>query len=187
MPRHRRRAQLTGARARFLEKTVDSFPPPWRRSGCRRQEAAGGDRCRTDADHHQVRRERSGLHQRIRDWCSPREATSRGCRPPRSRSARQSAEAQEDWKAGGSRCRRPDYMAVMTYLDDADDPRASLSRPSRVRATSGERDNRPLIARILELRREKAALLGFAQLRRPGAGRSHGAQRRPRALRSWKI
>ena len=31
-----------------------------------------------------------------------------------------------------------------------------------MRATTGERDNRPLIARILELRREKAALLGFA-------------------------
>ena len=29
------------------------------------------------------------------------------------------------------------------------------------RATEGERDNRPLIVRILELRREKATLLGF--------------------------
>ena len=31
-----------------------------------------------------------------------------------------------------------------------------------VRATTGEHDNRPIIVRILELRREKAALLGFA-------------------------
>ncbi len=31
-----------------------------------------------------------------------------------------------------------------------------------MRGATGERDNRPLITRILELRREKAALLGFA-------------------------
>ena len=40
--------------------------PPRRRSRAGGQEAPGGDRRRTDADHHQVRRERSGLHQRLR-------------------------------------------------------------------------------------------------------------------------
>ena len=51
-------------------------------------------------------------------------------------------------------------MAVLTYLDDAG-IRRKLYRAYSTRATAGERDNRPLIARILELRREKASLLGF--------------------------
>src|SRR5262249_17397317 len=54
----------------------------------------------------------------------------------------------------------PDYHAVMTYLDDAE-IRREVYRAYSVRATAGEWDNRGLIVRILELRREKAKLLGF--------------------------
>ena len=49
----------------------------------------------------------------------------------------------------------------MTYLDDAD-IRRQVYQAFAVRATTGEHDNRPLLVRILELRREKARLLGFA-------------------------
>jgi oligopeptidase A len=55
----------------------------------------------------------------------------------------------------------PDYLAVMTYLDNAA-VRRQVYQAFAVRATEEGRDNRPLINRILELRREKARLLGFA-------------------------
>jgi oligopeptidase A len=54
----------------------------------------------------------------------------------------------------------PSLIPLLTYLDDAD-IREQVWRAYNTRATSGERDNRPLIARILELRRAKAELLGY--------------------------
>jgi oligopeptidase A len=54
----------------------------------------------------------------------------------------------------------PSYQPVMTYLDDAS-VREKLYRAYGARASSGPHDNRALLARILELRAEKAALLGF--------------------------
>lgn len=54
----------------------------------------------------------------------------------------------------------PTYIACMTYLDNAE-LRKTLWLAFATRATEGERDNRPLIARILELRRARAALLGY--------------------------
>src|SRR3954453_6187867 len=48
----------------------------------------------------------------------------------------------------------------MTYLDNAA-IRRQMYEAYAVRATEPERDNRPLLPRILELRREKAHLLGF--------------------------
>ena len=105
-----------------------------------------------------------------------RSATWPDCRrrPSRARAKARSARA---WKAGASRCRRPTTSAVMTYLDDAA-IRRKIYEAFAVRATKGERDNRPIIVRILELRREKARAAGLRQLRRPGAGRPHGAHRR---------
>lgn len=55
----------------------------------------------------------------------------------------------------------PSVIPVLTYLDDAELRREVYVAYNR-RATEAERDNRPLIARILELRREKARLLGYA-------------------------
>lgn len=54
----------------------------------------------------------------------------------------------------------PSYIAVMTYADDAA-LRERLYRAFNTRATRGEHDNRPILARMLELRGEKAKLLGF--------------------------
>ncbi len=48
----------------------------------------------------------------------------------------------------------------MTYLDDAA-IREQVWRAYNTRAASGEHDNRALMAKILELRNEKARLLGF--------------------------
>jgi oligopeptidase A len=55
----------------------------------------------------------------------------------------------------------PSYIAVMTYLDDRE-IRERMYQAYSTRATESGRDNRPLISRILELRKEKAKLLGFA-------------------------
>jgi oligopeptidase A len=54
----------------------------------------------------------------------------------------------------------PSYIPVVTYLKDRS-IREKLYRAFSARATEPERDNRPIISRVLELRREKARLLGF--------------------------
>jgi oligopeptidase A len=55
---------------------------------------------------------------------------------------------------------QPSYVAVLTYADD-EALRAQLYRAFNTRATSAPYDNRPLIADIIRLRREKAKLVGF--------------------------
>jgi oligopeptidase A len=54
----------------------------------------------------------------------------------------------------------PSVMPLLTYLDDVD-IRERVWRAFSARASSGEHDNRELIRKILELRREKARLLRF--------------------------
>lgn len=74
--------------------------------------------------------------------------------------ARESAQRKErqGWRFT---LQGPSYIAVMTYLDDSA-VREKMYRAYNSRATEPERDNAPLVLRILELRREKAQLLGFA-------------------------
>jgi oligopeptidase A len=55
----------------------------------------------------------------------------------------------------------PSLIPLLTYLDDRS-IREQVWRAYNTRAVSGKHDNRPLIARILELRRAKARLLGYA-------------------------
>ena len=73
--------------------------------------------------------------------------------------ARESARSKgrEGWRLT---LQGPSYTAAMTYLDSAP-IRQELWEASNSRATSGEFDNRALIAEILRLRREKANLLGY--------------------------
>src|SRR5262249_25144419 len=54
----------------------------------------------------------------------------------------------------------PSLTAVLTYADDRS-LRERIWRAQNTRATSGAHDNRPLIAKILELRKAKANILGF--------------------------
>ena len=83
-----------------------------------------------------------------------------GLPPTALSSARESAarKGKDGWRFT---LQAPDYFALMTYLDNAA-IRRSVYEAYSVRATESERDNRPLVARILELRRRKAGLLGFA-------------------------
>ncbi len=73
--------------------------------------------------------------------------------------ARESAKSKgrEGWRLT---LQAPSYTAAMTYLDDRS-IRNKLWEASNKRATSGEYDNRALIAEILRLRRDKARLLGY--------------------------
>jgi oligopeptidase A len=81
--------------------------------------------------------------------------------PPSARAAaRQSAESkgQAGWRFT---LQQPSYVAALTYLDDRA-VRETLYRAYATRASAGQFDNAALTARILELRQEKAKLLGFA-------------------------
>jgi len=89
-----------------------------------------------------------------------------GLPPSAISAARAAAEAKgrEGWRFT---LQAPSYMAVMTYLDDAR-IREQMWRAYNTRATAAshtaggpDRNNQPLIVRILELRNEKAKLLGF--------------------------
>jgi oligopeptidase A len=55
----------------------------------------------------------------------------------------------------------PSYQPTMAYCDDAS-IRETMYRAFNARASSGEADNRSIVARILTLRRQKAELLGYA-------------------------
>ena len=83
-----------------------------------------------------------------------------GLPPTAVASARESAarKGKDGWRFT---LQAPDYFAVMTYLDNAA-VRRQVYNAYSIRGTESQHDNRPLIARILELRRQKAALLGFA-------------------------
>lgn len=74
--------------------------------------------------------------------------------------------AREAARAGGKQGFRltlhaPSVTSVLTYANDQK-LRETIWRAYNERATSGAHDNRPLLGRLLELRREKARLLGFA-------------------------
>jgi len=55
----------------------------------------------------------------------------------------------------------PSLIPLLTYLNDAE-IRKQVWRAYNTRAIAGERDNRPIIERILDLRKERARLLGYA-------------------------
>lgn len=74
--------------------------------------------------------------------------------------AEQSARAKglQGWRFT---LQEPSVVPLLTYLDDRA-IREQVYRAYNRRATEGELDNRPLISRILELRREQAQLLGYS-------------------------
>ena len=152
-------AQLTGARRRFLHKTIETF----RRHGADLDPAGKKRLEEIDVELTQIT---TKFAENVLDSTNAfelvltNEADLAGLPPTAIASARESAQRKglEGWRFT---LQAPDYFAVMTYLDDSA-IRRKVYEAFAVRAASGDRDNRPLIARILELRREKAALLGFA-------------------------
>jgi len=149
---------LSGVRARFLEKTLDEF----RRSGAELDEAGKKRLTEINID---LAKSTTKFSENVLDATNAfeliieDEAQLAGLPESAREAARESAQSKDKpgWRFT---LQAPSYIAVMTYLDDRS-VREQLYRAFSRRAADGELDNRPLIAKILTLRREKAQLLGY--------------------------
>ena len=146
---------LIGVRARFLKKTIDSF----RRHGA--ELAAEGKKRLAEIDVELAvictRFAQSVLDATAQfEYFIENEQDLAGLPAAASAAARQAAEAhgKQGWRFT---LQQPSYLAVMTYLDD-NKVREHFYRSYNRRAAE---ENSERVAKILELRREKARLLGF--------------------------
>ena len=149
---------LTGTRKRFLDKTIANF----RRHGAE-LDAAGKARLK------EIDVELSTLTTKFSEnvldstnefeLILTDEKDLAGLPPSAVAAARASAgsKGKTGWRFT---LQAPSYLPLMTYLDKRD-VREHVYGAYNTRATTGAHDNRPLTVRILELRREKAKLLGF--------------------------
>ena len=149
---------LPATQRRFLTKTLDSF----RREGAELDPAGKKRMAEIDVELTKVT---TKFSENVLDSTNAfemiitDEGKLAGLPPSAIAAARQSAESKNSsgWRFT---MQAPSYIPVMTYLDDRS-IREQMYRAFATRATEPDRDNRPLLARILELRREKARLLGF--------------------------
>ncbi len=151
-------AKLTGTIKRYLTKTIDAF----KRHGAELDPAGKARLKEIDVELSEVTtRFSENVLDSTNAWdlVVTDESRLAGLPPSAMAAARASAQSKdrEGWRFT---LQAPSYMAVMTYLDDAEIRERAWKAYNR-RAASGHLDNRPLIARILELRNEKARLLGF--------------------------
>jgi len=154
---------LSGTRLRFVTKTLDSF----RRHGAELDAAGKKRMAEIDVE---LTRITTKFSENVLDSTNAfelivtEEGKLAGLPPSAVAAARQNFQSKNpDTKdATGWRftLQAPSYIPVLTYLDDRG-IREQMYRAYSARATEPERDNRPLLAQILELRREKATLLGF--------------------------
>lgn len=149
---------LEGARRRFLEKTMDAF----RRHGADLDAAGKAWLKEIDVE---LAVATTKFSENVLDATNAwdlvltDEAKLAGLPAMAVAMARQSA-AQKGLEGWRFTLQAPSYMAVMTYLDDAA-IRRDVYHAYSVRASGGQHDNRTLVARILELRRQRAELLGY--------------------------
>jgi oligopeptidase A len=150
---------LTGTRARFLKKTLDSF----RRAGA---ELDPDGKTRLQEIDVELAKLTTKFSENVLDSTNAfeliltAESQLAGLPETARAMARESAQSKkiDGWRFT---LQAPSYNAVMTYLDDRS-VRETMYRAFVTRATVDPYDNRPIVVRILELRREKARLLGFA-------------------------
>ena len=88
------------------------------------------------------------------------EESALGGLPESAKAAARDSAQQKDKPGYRFTLQAPSMMAVLTYAADAS-LRERIWRAQSTLATEGKHDNRPIVARILELRKEKANLLGF--------------------------
>ena len=152
--------QLSGARKRYLEKTLDNF----RRHGAELDAAGKARIAEMDVE---ISKVTIRFSENVLDSTNEFElvitdekklaglsATAVGMARA---SAASKGLAEPSWRFT---LQAPSYIALMTYLDDAE-IRRQVYEAYVNRATEGAHDNRPLIQRILEVRRAKANLLGY--------------------------
>ncbi len=150
---------LDAVRRRFLDKTLDDF----RRHGA---ELDDGGKARLAAIDQELSEVTTRFSQNLLDATAAfdlvveDEARLAGLPESAREAARDSAraKAKDGWRFT---LQAPSVVAVLTYLDDRA-IREIIWRAQDTRASRDPYDNRPLIRRILELRRERAHLLGFA-------------------------
>jgi oligopeptidase A len=149
---------LQGTHKRYLTKTIDSF----RRHGAE-LDAAG--KARLKAIDTELATATTKFSENVLDATNAFELVIKdaaglsGLPPSALDAARQSAiqKGLEGWRFT---LQAPSYTPLMMYLDDRE-IRRQMYHAFSVRAGAGQYNNRPLVARILELRRAKAELLGF--------------------------
>jgi len=150
--------QLEGVRRRFFKKTMDSF----RRHGAELEPEGKRRLAEMDVE---LSKLTTKFSENVLDATNAfelvitEEARLPGLPPTAIAAARQSAQAKdmEGWRFT---LQAPSYTPVLTYLDDRE-IREQVYRAQSTRASSGDLDNREIVARVLQLRREKAELLGF--------------------------
>ena len=151
---------LTGTRKRFLEKTMDNF----RRHGAELDPAGKKRIAEIDVE---LTKQTIRFAENVLDstnqyeWVITDESQLAGLPESARAMARASASskglAEPSWRFT---LQAPSYLAVMTYLED-ESMRQQLYERFTNRATEEKYDNRPIMRRILELRGEKARLLGY--------------------------
>ena len=150
--------RLNGVRQRYLIKTLDSF----RRHGAE-LDLAGKKRLEEmDVELAKLTTKYSeNVLDSTNTWehIITGEAGLAGLPPSAIAAAKQSAVSKglDGWRFT---LQASSYLAVLTYLEDAG-VREKAYRAYSTRASSGSHDNREIVARILDLRRAKAALLGY--------------------------
>src|SRR3984885_8415549 len=151
---------LTGVRKRFLEKTMDNF----RRHGAELDPQGKKRIAEIDVE---LSKQTMRFGENVLDstnqheWVITDERQLAGLPESAIALARASAAAkglpEPAWRFT---LQAPSYLAVMTYLDD-EAMRRQVYEAFINRATEEKHDNRPIMRGILELRGEKARLLGY--------------------------
>jgi oligopeptidase A len=150
---------LSGTKARFLKKTMDEF----RRNGAE-LDAAG--KVRLAEINVELTKLTTKFSENVLDATNTfehiieEESGLAGLPASSIEAARESAKKKgvEGWRFT---LQAPSYIALMTHLDDRQ-VREKVYKAFGTRAAGGEFDNREIVRRILELRKEKANLLGYA-------------------------
>jgi oligopeptidase A len=151
---------LDGVRKRFLEKTMDNF----RRHGAQ-LDAPGKQRIAeidVELTKQTIRFAENVLDSTNQyEWVITDEHQLAGL-PESARVMARSSAASKGLPEPAWRftLQGPSYLAVLTYLDDPE-LRRKVYEAFINRATEEKYDNRPILRRILEFRREKARLLGY--------------------------
>ena len=150
---------LQPTEARFLKKTLDDF----RRHGA---ELIPENKAKLQAIEVELTKLTTEFSQNVLDETNAfelvitEEATLEGLPATAKLAAAESARAKDldGWRFT---LQAPSMIPLLTYLDDPE-VRERVWRAYSGRAIAGDRDNRPIIERILELRKAKARLLRYA-------------------------